>query len=156
MVRHAYVCNQRWIRSACVAAAALAAVLASTAAAAAPQIAVRGEFAYCNGQPVDAVDGVFMLDSTCVVTLQIEWLQGMKQAYVEFSSDSGATWQKDPLPLIFPVVSAGSVSGVGFGACDALLPSGTYLFRAHGFFSPVERGSVFSGAFPAQVALDCG
>src|SRR5438045_3701565 len=90
----------------------LASALGSTAAAAVPQIAVRGELAFCNGQPVDPVGGALRLNSACGVTLQIEWLQGMKQAYVEFSSDSGATWHKDPVPLSFPVVAPGSVSGV--------------------------------------------
>jgi hypothetical protein len=134
----------------------LAAALGVTAAAAPLQIPVRGELALCAGQPVAPVDGVLHLGAACALTLQIEWLQALKQAYVEFSADGGATWQKDPLPLVFPAVSAGSVSGIGFGACDVLLPTGTYLLRAHGFLSPVERGSVYSAPFPAQVALDCG
>jgi hypothetical protein len=146
-------------RRALVATAAAALVLPAlvpAAAAAAPQIAVRAEVAFCSGQPVAPVDGVLRLDSSCLLTLQIDWLQGLKSAYVEFSTDGGLTWQRDALPLAFPAVPAGSVSGISFGACDALLPSGTYMLRAHGFLSPAERGSVFSAPFPLPVALDCG
>jgi hypothetical protein len=80
----------------------------------------------------------------------------MRSAYVEFSADGGATWQKDPVPLDFAVVDAGLGSVRAFGACFASLPSGTVLFRAHGFRSPNEHGDLYSGVFPYAVTLECG
>ena len=147
-------------RRVCLAAASAATVLVAmltataTAAATALQIPVIGESAFCNAQPVEPVGGVLNLDSGCVLNLQIGWIPGMKEAFVEFSSD-GATWQMDPVPLTFPPVRFGLTSAIAFGACDAAPPSGIYLFRAHGFLSPVEQASVFSAAFPDSVSLTC-
>jgi hypothetical protein len=137
-----------------VTVAALVAISASVAAP--PEIPTVGELAFCDGQPVEPVNGVLTLDSACVLNLQIGWIHGMKSAFVDFSADGGATWQKDPVPLEFPVVAVGLTSGVTFPACDGGLPSGTYLLRAHGFRSPVGQASVFSDPFPHSVRLNCG
>ncbi len=128
-------------------------VLATSATAATREIPVAGQSAFCNGQPVAAVSGVFHLYPGCVLNLQIVWLRGMRSAYVEFSSDGGSTWDRDP--LAFPVVEVGAVSGHALLACGSLLSSGTYLFRAHGFKSPNEHGDLFSATFANGVSLTC-
>jgi hypothetical protein len=129
-------------------------VVAASAAAARREISVAGESAFCNGQPVAAVDGVLQLGSGCVLNLQIFWLRGMRSAYLEFSSDGGSTYAKNPAVSPFPVVDVGLVSGVALVPCDAL-PSGTYLVRAHGFKSPMEHGDLFSNAFPDSISAAC-
>lgn len=126
-------------------------VFVAASGAARREIPIAGELAFCNGQPVAAIAGVLQLDSRCVLNLQIVWLKGMNGAYVEFSSNDGRTWDRDPVP--FPVVNAGLVSGHAFPACN--LPSGRYLFRAHGFKSPTEHGDLFSALFADSVSLTC-
>jgi hypothetical protein len=130
--------------------------LAGPASAEPREIPVEGELAFCHGELVAAVDGVLYLDSSCVLNLQIVWLHPMRSVYVEFSSDGGSTWEKDPMPLVFPVVDDGLISGIGFPACDGGLLTGTYLLKAHGFKSPTEHGDLFSTAFAESVSLACG
>ena len=130
-------------------------VVAASAAAAKREIPVAGELAFCNGQQVAAVDGVLHLDSGCVLNLQIFWPRGMRSARVEFSSDGGSTWAATPFDHPFPVADVGVSSGSALDACNEGLPNGTYLFRAHGFKSPSERGDFFSDAFPDSVRFVC-
>jgi hypothetical protein len=144
-----------WLTTTGVLAVVVAGLMIAPTAAGRAQVPVFDESALCNGQPVAPVAGALQLDSSCVLNLSIIWPHGMKQAYLEFSSDGGASWQKDAIPLVFPRAPDGLVSGVAFGACDAGLPTGTYLFRAHGFRSPNNHGDVFSAPFPDSVSLTC-
>jgi hypothetical protein len=130
-------------------------VVAASAAAAKREIPVAGELAFCNGEPVGAVDGVLHLESGCVLNLLIFWVRGMRSAYVEYSSDGGSTWAATPVAREFPVADVGVSSGSALNVCDVGLPTGTYLFRAHGFKSPSEHGDLFSDAFPDSVSLAC-
>ncbi len=134
----------------------VAGLVAASAAAGKREIPVAAELAFCNGQQVAAVDGVLHLNATdCVLNLQILWVRGMRSAYLEFSSDGGSTWAPTPFDRPFPVVDVGLVAGIAIGTCDEGLPSGTYLFRAHGFKSRNERGDLFSDAFPDGVSFVC-
>jgi hypothetical protein len=128
-------------------------VLATSARAAPREIPVAGQSAFCNGEPVAAVNGVLHLHSGCVLNMHIVWLPGMKSAYAEFSSDNGSTWSRDP--LAFPVAAVGAVSGHALLACDARLSTGRYLLRAHGFKSPTEHGDLFSAVFANSISVTC-
>ena len=143
--------SSRWL-AALVVVASL--VVAASAAAAPREIRVAGESAFCNGQPVAAVDGVLHLGSGCVLNLDIFWPRGMRSAYLEFSSDGGLTYAKNPAVLPFPVVDVGVMSGVALLPCD-VLANGTYLVRAHGFKSLMKHGDLFSDAFPDGITVAC-
>lgn len=146
------LCNWKWM----LVTAGAVLLFGVGGAAARPEIPIFGDgmVAYCGGVWPNPVGGVLNLNSSCVLNLQITWVSGMKSAYLDYSVDGGATWLKEPLPVEFAPVSAGLVSGAGF-SCYSGLPSGTYLFRAHGFHSPSEKGDLLSAPFPYSVALTC-
>jgi hypothetical protein len=79
----------------------------------------------------------------------------MDHADAEVSTDGGASWQKIPASVEFAVTPVGLTSGAAFGACNAGLSSGSYVFRAHGFRRPNDRGDLFSEPFPYGANLNC-
>jgi len=146
-----------WTRVGATLLAGLVALVAPTAALARPpaRIPIADEVAFCNGDVVEPVNDVLPLDATCFFNLQIGWLPGMKQAALEVSRDGGRSWEPASALPSFPPVAFGLLSGVGFGACDAGLPSGTYLLRADGTHSRRGREAVFSPSAPYGVHLAC-
>jgi len=146
-----------WARLGVAVIAGLVALAAPTAALARPpaRVPIGDEAAFCNGDVVDPVHGALPLDATCLVNLQIGWLPGMKEAFLEVSRDGGRSWEPVSAVPSFPPVAFGLLSGVGFGACDAGLTSGAYLLRALGTHSARGRDAVFSAAFPYAVRLAC-
>jgi hypothetical protein len=132
----------------------IGALLVPVSIGARPSIPIAGEVAYCDGQPIAAVDGVLHVNSSCVINFGITWLKQMKAAYLDQSSDGGATWTRNPFrcaSLRQRTVS----SRVSPRALRAQHRHGTWRFTAHGFRNPNEHGDILSDPFPFPIQVTC-